>query len=78
MAAERYRRYIERQQWRYRKMTASFGVTTCSGQSTHPKALITQADTALYAAKQSGRNRVVHWRQLTGNEGSSSLAQQLA
>ncbi len=76
-AGERFRKHLENQQWRYRKMTASFGVTTCNVPGTHPKALIMQADNALYAAKQGGRNRVVHWRSLAGNEGPTTLISQL-
>jgi two-component system, cell cycle response regulator len=76
-ASERFRRYIETQPWRYRKMTASFGVTTCSMPGTNPKALIMQADNALYAAKQGGRNRTVHWSQLAGNDLPTTLASQL-
>jgi len=76
-AAERFRKYIEDQPWKYRKMTASFGVTTCSMPGTHPKTLIMQADNALYAAKQVGRNRVVHWSSLAGNEGPTTLVPHL-
>lgn len=39
-------------------VTASFGVATSSGQETSMDLLLHQADTALYQAKESGRNRV--------------------
>jgi two-component system, cell cycle response regulator len=61
VAAERFRRAIEDQTWMYRPMTASLGVTTCTRPGMTPKELITQADQALYAAKERGRNRVIYW-----------------
>ncbi len=39
-------------------MTGSFGVSTSSPASLSLDELIAQADTALYAAKRSGRNQV--------------------
>ncbi|HEX5330309.1 diguanylate cyclase [Sulfuricurvum sp.] len=40
------------------KFTASFGVVAAGGGFTEIDALLNQADTALYEAKESGRNRV--------------------
>lgn len=40
-------------------VTVSIGVTSHGGGTTTTEALVAQADTALYRAKQSGRNRVV-------------------
>ena len=45
------------------KMTVSIGVSSTS-QFTDPEHLIEQADTALYQAKQSGRNAVVSFHRL--------------
>ena len=43
------------------RITSSFGVAVLSENTTSPKELINQADKALYAAKEGGRNRVVPW-----------------
>ncbi|MEY2952790.1 MAG: hypothetical protein RLZZ401_877 [Pseudomonadota bacterium] len=40
-------------------VTMSFGVAVCPDQSKEGKALLRHADTALYAAKHGGRNKVV-------------------
>ena len=45
------------------KMTVSIGVA-CTDNATEPDELIEQADTALYRAKQGGRNTVVNFHQL--------------
>jgi len=64
MAAERFREAVQNRHWKYRPMTASFGVTTCKELGANPKRLITQADRALYVAKLSGRNRSIHFQDL--------------
>jgi diguanylate cyclase (GGDEF)-like protein len=43
-------------------VSASFGVTTFDGSMADIDALLKRADTALYAAKEEGRNRCVEWR----------------
>lgn len=55
--AERCRRAIAARVWPNRAITASVGVATISVEST-PAALIKRADSALYRAKERGRNRV--------------------
>lgn len=46
------------------KITSSFGVAILTPEMTGPAQLIEHADQALYAAKDSGRNRVQTWQQL--------------
>jgi diguanylate cyclase (GGDEF)-like protein len=41
-----------------RRITASIGVTTCTGDNDSPSTLLQRADSALYVAKRSGRNCV--------------------
>ncbi len=45
------------------RITSSFGVTSTTSGATNPLQLVSQADQALYAAKQKGRNRVIAWTQ---------------
>jgi diguanylate cyclase (GGDEF)-like protein len=61
--AERFRRAFEEHQWRRHPdlvLTASFGVADISalGVAGKPTDLVSRADTALYASKRGGRNRV--------------------
>jgi diguanylate cyclase (GGDEF)-like protein len=58
--AERLRNAIEVAPWTHRQVTASFGVSTADSPGTTPSHLINEADTALYASKKNGRNRVTH------------------
>jgi two-component system, cell cycle response regulator len=58
--AERLRKAIERRDWPYRHITASFGVATMTLKTSNAVELVDQADSALYASKRQGRNRVTH------------------
>ena len=63
--AERLRATIEREPFRIRgsdavlNVTASLGLSTLLSEGDRPDTLLKRADTALYEAKRSGRNRVV-------------------
>ena len=59
--AERMRKTIEKKTCGGVKITASFGVSSLEQNPSKPDELVNQADKALYAAKKSGRNRVVTW-----------------
>ena len=58
--AERFRAGIENAGWPLRAVTASFGVASISVAVSDRAALIAEADRALYASKEAGRNRVTH------------------
>ncbi|BDI33309.1 hypothetical protein CCAX7_53600 [Capsulimonas corticalis] len=55
--AERVRSAVSAHQFPNRQITVSIGVTDIQIAGTDPEALIASADTALYAAKHTGRNR---------------------
>ncbi len=61
--ADRIRNSLEKELWtwqdRHWPLTASFGVAACPDTSRSIQNLAAQADAALYAAKNGGRNRVV-------------------
>jgi diguanylate cyclase (GGDEF)-like protein len=65
--AERIRTSLAKDLWTWRDqhwpLTASFGVAACPETSRSRQNLPAQADSALYAAKNGGRNRVVVARQ---------------
>ncbi|MEE9423331.1 MAG: EAL domain-containing protein [Gammaproteobacteria bacterium] len=44
-------------------VTASFGISVSTADTENPLQLVGQADTALYSAKQQGRNQVITWSQ---------------
>lgn len=67
--AEALRSAIESYNWAKRPVTASFGVATLDPDGGDPAHLLHQADRALYASKNRGRNRVTHWRELAGDVG---------
>jgi diguanylate cyclase (GGDEF)-like protein/putative nucleotidyltransferase with HDIG domain/PAS domain S-box-containing protein len=60
-AAERFRQQVQAQSGAGLAVTASFGVSALSLGARSLQELLDQADKALYAAKRSGRNRVVCW-----------------
>lgn len=59
--AERIRKTIEKKSCSGVKVTLSQGVSSIEFNAGKPEELINQADKALYAAKESGRNRVICW-----------------
>ncbi len=61
LAAERFRSAIESATWPHRAVTASFGVATLSTAMGKAKDMIQEADAALYASKQHGRNCAFHF-----------------
>jgi len=62
--AERLRKAIETADWPLGEVTGSFGVATADMKLHDSVELIRLADTALYHAKNSGRNRVSHSRKI--------------
>ena len=62
--AERLRRRIESPGFARVPVTASFGVSSSRFGATKPTELISQADDALYASKEAGRNRVTRWDEI--------------
>jgi len=59
-AAERFRAAIEEHAWSLRPVTASLGVATMMPYMQSSQDLIDEADKAMYASKDSGRNRLIH------------------
>ena len=54
-------------------LTGSFGVSTLRAETGSADALIDEADIALYAAKQSGRNSALHFDMLALTQRASTL-----
>jgi diguanylate cyclase (GGDEF)-like protein/putative nucleotidyltransferase with HDIG domain/PAS domain S-box-containing protein len=65
--AERVRAAIESMRIGELSVTASFGVAALTGGDTAPQVIMERADEALYAAKRSGRNRVVRRDRMPAN-----------
>jgi len=74
--AERFRHAIQNEPWNSRAVTASFGLATLDDSIENPRELIERADQALYFAKTSGRNRVIHFSAM--GEETKSGSQQAA
>jgi diguanylate cyclase (GGDEF)-like protein len=66
--AERMRRAISSSGFSVVPVTVSFGVSTWREGMKNLATLIEQADTALYASKERGRDRVTHWDELRASE----------
>ena len=64
IAAEKLRQQIEDSSPSGVSMTVSLGVSALEFSASGPQELIDQADKALYAAKRTGRNRVVRWDEI--------------
>ncbi len=60
-AAERLRATILANTWPITTVTSSIGVTGIEAGAPDARSLIEQADKSLYAAKRTGRNRVIAW-----------------
>ncbi|MNV84257.1 putative diguanylate cyclase YdaM [compost metagenome] len=59
LVAENLRHEAELAVWDTGRLTISIGIATCTAGDSE-KNLIHKADTALYASKEGGRNRVTH------------------
>jgi diguanylate cyclase (GGDEF)-like protein len=61
IVGERLRALILRSEWPNRPVTASIGVATLTEAMEKPGGLVSAADTALYFAKEHGKDQVIHW-----------------
>ena len=74
VASERFRNAIAALEIEQLKVTASLGCSSVEFGADSPAAMIDQADQALYAAKENGRNRVVRFDQIADVEFEASVA----
>ena len=72
--ADRCRTTIASQLTEGVKVTASFGVSSIKDGAQTDDELIHQADLALYASKESGRNRVTRWHRDIEDKGNNQSA----
>lgn len=63
--AERFRKELQNAEWERSPITASFGVSTLTPATPDKEIIVDEADKALYFAKQSGRNCVKHYWDMT-------------
>ncbi len=63
--AERFRKELQNAEWEHSPITASFGVSTLTPATPEKEIIVDEADKALYFAKQSGRNCVKHYWDMT-------------
>ncbi len=75
---EEIRYELEDREWPHREVTASFGVSFLSSETKNRQELIEQADQALYASKEGGRNRVTAWCWLSDERSCESEPEQKA
>ena len=62
---ERLRTIMHETDWPSRSCTASIGIATLTPDMKEPTILIDRADIALYNAKETGRDRVVHFSEMS-------------
>src|SRR5581483_12182620 len=67
-AAERLREAIAARACGALRVTASLGVSSLGLGARDPRDLLDQADKSLYAAKRTGRNRVMRWDDIRGTD----------
>ncbi|KOS67701.1 chemotaxis protein CheY [Lysinibacillus contaminans] len=64
--AEQLRQTVEHAQWKTGSLTVSIGIATFTEQDSDAT-ILKNADQALYASKENGRNRVTHISEITEN-----------
>lgn len=73
LVAEKLRKAIEAEPWVEKPVTASFGVSTLSGDIRDKEQLIYLADRALYISKARGRNCLTHANDIKSSKALSAL-----
>lgn len=70
--AEKIRKEIEGNEWTYRQVTASFGVSMLMDSDDKPQKVIERSDKALYTSKEQGRNRSTIFGEPQKQDGSKT------